>query len=410
MSSTQQSLSAYENGPYLEKALRYAVQHQVLNQEGLTAIINDASTGSVQIAEYFGHSAHLRQHLEDAKNKMVRLVSLYLEHTCDGDLFQAAQLLKDKPFRALSRGGSQMLKTLYALPEDSYFGSPRLESEAEFLKKQLTKGVTVAKYREHLKDGTLTKLKLNFATWLLKQMGANISAFSELHAPVEHVIRTCILSLAYGAKKAVSKGAHFPDESALLEIFTAIRKEWAFIGDVTSTKKFLSDIPAEFNEYGLQTLASIEADDIPKIVNASIPLQATFDQLKVSQYFFLYNPMDAVSKFDQMQADEWFTMTGGNEEDAVLLTLLLCSAAGMKPKPSLKASEAKKAVLAIRTHGFLEEEVLNLIDQAPHDEIDQLTALWQDFIDEANPYFQDKSDDKLVQVLSFLAHHCQITS
>ncbi len=408
MSSIKQSLSAYENGPYLEKALRYAAQHQVLNQEGLAAIINDAATGSVQIAEYFGNSSHLRQHLEDAKNKMVSLVSLYLEHTCDSDLFQAAQLLKDKPFRTLSRGGSQMLKALYALPEDNYFGSPRLESEAEFLKKQLTKGMTVTKYRKHLKDGTLTKLKLNFATWLLKQLGANISAFSELHAPVEHVIRTCILSLTYGAKKAVSKGANFPDESALFETFTAIRKEWGFIGDVTSSKKFLSDIPPEFNEYALQTLASIEQDDIPKIVNASIALQVTFDQLKVTQYFFLYNPMDAISKFDQMQADEWLTMTGGNEDDAALLTLLLCSAAGMKLKTSLKASEAKKALLAIRMNGLLEDEVVKVIDQAPHDEIDQLTALWQDFIEEAKPYFQDKSDDKLVQALPFLANRCQI--
>ena len=410
MPSNKQSLSAYENGPYLEKALRYGVQHQVLNQEGLAAIINDAATGSMQIAEYFGNSSHLRQHLEDAKNKMVSLVSLYLEHTCDGDLFQASQLLKDKSFRALSRGGSQMLKTLYALPEENYFGSPRLESEAEFLKKQLTKGVTVAKYRKHLKDGSLTKLKLNFATWLLKQMGVNISAFSELHAPVEHVIRTCILLLAYGAKKAVGKGANFPDESALFEIFTAIRKEWGFLGDVTSSKKFLTDIPPEFNEYALQTLVSIEEDDIPKIVNVSIALQVTFDQLKVTQYFFLYNPMDAFSKIDQMQADAWFTMTGGNEDDAALLTIMLCSAAGMKPKASLKASEAKKAVLAIRMHGILEEEVLKIINQAPHDEIDQLTALWQDFIEEAKPYFQDKSDDKLVQVLSCVTHHCHITS
>ena len=409
-SSTQQSLSAYENGPYLEKALRYGALHQILNQESLVAIINDAATGSVQIAEYFGNSSHLRQHLDDAKNKMVSLVSLYLEHTCDGDLFQAAQLLKDKPFRALSRGGSQMLKTLYALPEDNYFGSPRLESEAEFLKKQLTKGITVTRFRKLLKEGAHNKLKLNFASWLLKKMGANVSAFSELHAPSDHVIRTCILSLAYGAKKAASKGANYPDEGALFEIFTAIRKEWTFLGDVTSSKKFLIDVPAEFNVYAQQTLASIEEEDIPKIVNASIALQTTFDQLKVAQYFFLYNPMDAVSKFDQMQANEWFTMTGGSEDDASLLTLMLCRAAGMKPKTTLKANEAKKAVLAIRTHGFLQEEVLLLIDHAPHDEVDQLTALWQDFIEEANPYFQDKSDDKLVQVLSFLAHHCQFTS
>ena len=143
-------------------------------------------------------------------------------------------------------------------------------------------------------------------------------------------------------------------------------------------------------------------------MNASIALQPTFDQLKVAQYFFLYNPRDAVSKFDQMQAEEWFTMTGGNEDDAALLTKMICIAAGIKPKSSLKVSEAKKALLAIRSQGLLEAKVLKLIDQAPHDEIDQLTALWQDFIEEAKPYFQDKSDDQLVQALSFLAHHCQI--
>ena len=409
MPSTQKSLSAYENRPFLEKALRYAAQHQALNQDDLAGIINDAATGSVQIAEYFGNSSHLRQNLEDAKNKMVSLVSLYLEHTCDGDLLQAEQLLKDKPFRTLSRSGSQMLKTLYALPEDNYFSSPRLETEAEFLKKQLVKGISVAMYRKHLEVGTRTKLKLNFATWLLKQMGVNVRAFSELHAPVEHVIRTCILSLAYGAKKAVSKGNSYPDESALFEIFSAIRKEWEFLGDVTSSKRFLSAVPPEFNDYALQTLASIEEEDIPKIVNTSTSLQPTFDQLKVAQYFFLYNPMNAVSKFDQMQADTWFSFTGGNEDDAALLTMLLCSAAGIKPKASLKASEAKKLVLAIQTQGLNETEALKLINQAPHDEIDQLTALWQDFIEEAKPYFQDKSDVNFLQALSFLAHHCQIT-
>jgi hypothetical protein len=407
------SVAAYDNAPFFEKALKYAVDNNIIDQARLAEIINDAATGSLQIAEYFDESTHLRKNLEVSMKRMVSLVSLHLEDTTDGELDKAAQLLKDKPFRALSRGGSQMLKALYNMPEDEHFGSARLDSEREFLKKCLSKELSVAKYRQSFKDCERYKSHLNLATLLVKKLGATTSELDEMHASTQHVIRTSLLSLAYGAKKAITNKIKFPDENTLFEIFTSIRKEWALLGDVTCSSKFMDDVPAEFQAYTKATLQSIQNEDIPKIVNQSVGLESVLNDLKHSQYFYLHNQLNEVSRFDKALSADWFALTGGidasgNDEDSLLLTLFLCVAAAVDRKTTLKVFEAKKAVLNIRENGLLQNEVLNLIKTAPHDDIEQLMSLWDDFIDEALPYLLDSSDENLHEVIMYLSERCNI--
>ncbi len=402
-----QFLASYENAPFFEKAFKYAVQYRLIDEAKIDEIVNDAATGTIQISEYFGTSSHLSTNLEDAKNRMVSLVSLYLEDTTDGDLNKAAQLLKEKPFRSLSRGGSKMLKTLYSMPEDNHFGTSRFESESEFIKKCLVNGMTVTKYRQTYKSCAQFDQEIKFAGWLVNKFGASLNMFNHLFAPAEHVIRTSLLSLAYGAKKMGSKVA-FPDENGLFEIFTSIRKEWAFLGDVTYSNKFLDELPNTFVTYAQETILSIKNDDFSKIVNQSIPLASVFADLKVRKYFYLHDTLGKVSKFDKLLAEEWFSVTNGTEDDALLLTLFLCVASGLAPKTGLKVSEAKKAVSNIREKGILENEVLKLIEKAPHEEVEQLLALWGDFIDEAKPFLLDKTDEKFKQVMLFFADYCNI--
>jgi hypothetical protein len=407
------SVAAYDNTPFFEKALKHAVQNNIIDQARLTEIINDAATGSLQIAEYFDESTHLRKNLEVSMNRMVSLVSLYLEDSTDGELDRAAQLLKDKPFRALSRGGSQMLKALYSMPEDEYFGSSRFDSEREFLKKCLSKELPVAKYRQSFKDCERYKSRINLATLLVKKLGGTISELDEMHASTKHVIRTLILSLAYGAKKAMVNKVKFPDESALFDIFNSIRKEWALLGDVTYSSKFTDDVPAEFQAYIKATLQSIQNEDIPKIVNQSISLESALNDLKHSKYFYLHDQLNEVSRFDKALAADWLSLIGNtkassNDEDSMLLTLFLCVAAGVARKTTLKIFETKKAVLSIRENGLLQNEVLNLIKTAPHDDVDQLMSLWGDFIDEASPYLLDSSDENLQEVIMYLIDRCNI--
>lgn len=403
-----QSVTAYDSAPFFEKVLSYAVKHNLIDQFKLDEIINDAAEGSIQIAEYFGESTHLRKNLEIAMQYMVALVSMHLEDTCNGDLEAAAQLLRDKPFRALSRGGSRMLKTLYSMPEDNHLNSPRLETEREFLKKCLVNGMTIPKYRKALNNSEQFKKEIVLAHWLLKKMGVPISQLDELHASAEHVIRTSLLVLAYGAKKVGAQKTSFPDEAGLFEIFTSIRKEWMFLGDVTCSTKFLQDVPAEFQGYAADTLLSIQKEDVPKVVNQSVHLESTFNSIKDRQYFYLYDHLNELSRFDKALAKEWFELTGGEQDDAIILTLFLCAAAGIKQQTVLKVSEAKKAVLSIRENGVLQDEVFNLINTAPEDEKEQLRALWSDFIDEAGPFLLDHSDEKLNEVMFYLTNHCNI--
>jgi len=407
------SVATYDNTPFFEKALKYAIQKGLIDQVKLVEIINDAATGSLQIAEYFGESTHLRKNLEVSMKRMVSLVSLYLEDVTDGELDKAAQLLKDKPFRALSRGGSQMLKLLYSMPEDEYFGSSRLDTEREFLKKYLSKEISIAKYRLQFNECEQYKKQINLATLLVKKLGATASELKDMYASTQHVIRTILLSLAYGAKKNITTKTKFPDEITLFEIFTSIRKEWTLLGDVTYSRKLIEDLPAEFQSDINTTLQSIQNEDIPKVVNLSINLESVLNELKHSKYFCIHNQLNEVSRFDKALAENWFMLIGdaeasGNDKDLLLLTLFLCVAAGIDRKTTLKVFEAKKAVLNIRENGLLQNEVLNLIKTAPHDDIDQLISLWDDFINEALPYLLDSTDENLHEVIMYLTDRCNI--
>lgn len=407
-SKNTQSIAAYDNAPFFEKTLKYAVQQKVIDQDRIDEVINDAVTGSIQIAEYFGESTHLRKSLETSMKRMVSLVSLYLEDTTGGSLTQAAQLLKEKPFRALSRGGSQMLKALYNLPEDDHFGSPRLDSEREFIKRNLTNGLSVTKYRQRFKDCERFKRNIDFAALLVRKIGTPIKQLNEHHVSAEHIIRTMLLSLAYGTKKVAANQIKFPDEVGLFETFKSIRKEFGFLGDVTCSIKFIDELPTEFQDYAKEVLSNIKTNDIPKVVNQSVTLEFVFNDLKDRQYFYLRDELNEVSRFDKLLAEEWFSVTEGTEDDTLLLTLFLCAAAGIDLKTRLKVNDAKKAVLNIRQNGLLQNEVLNLIQKAPYDEVAQLKSLWADFIEEAMPFILDHSDKKLNEVMVYLVDRCNI--
>ncbi len=413
-----QSLAFYDNAPFFDRALKHAVQNKLIDQAKINEMINDAATGTIQIAEYFGATAHLRENLEQASVWMASLVSLHLENASNGDLQLAAQMIKEKSFRTLSRGGSQMLKVLHALPEDDHFGALRFDTESDFLKRCLSSHMTLAKYRQAMVMHSQFKLELGLANYVLKKMATPSRAFKDLHAPAKHVLRSAVLFMAYGAKKiATSKLAAgklsaskvvFPDENALFEIFEAMRKEWSFLGDVSCSKKFLEEIPEDYLPLALQTLASIEQEDIPKIVSAAVPLATTFADLKVRQYFFLFDPMNDVSQFDKKLAEEWFVLTNGTEDDALLLSLFISAAAGLKLKTSLTVAEVKKAVLNIRENGLFEKEVTKLIKKAPHDEQEQLQSLWSEFIEDASLYLLDDSDENLSEAVAYLKDHCNI--
>ena len=116
-----QAVALFDRRPFFEKALRYGVQHGILSPEKLATMRQEGPKGMVQIARYFG-TEYLRPDLERARDRLVNLVSLYLEESTGADLREAAQSLRDHSLLSRSKGGSDMLKALIAMPQNSHFG------------------------------------------------------------------------------------------------------------------------------------------------------------------------------------------------------------------------------------------------------------------------------------------------
>jgi hypothetical protein len=114
-------VALFDERPFFEKALAYGVAHGLIGAERLEALRTEAPKGMVQIARYFG-TEYLRPDLEKACERMVNLVSLYLQDSCDGDLQRAAQALRDHSLLSRSKGGSDLLKAMIAMPQNTHFG------------------------------------------------------------------------------------------------------------------------------------------------------------------------------------------------------------------------------------------------------------------------------------------------
>ena len=121
MSAAPQAVSLFDARPFFEKALAYGIQQGLIDQAKRDAICAEAPKGMVQIARYFG-SEFLRPELELARDRLVNLVSLHLEHSSGGDLRRAAESLRANSLLSRSKAGSDMLKALIAMPQSTHFG------------------------------------------------------------------------------------------------------------------------------------------------------------------------------------------------------------------------------------------------------------------------------------------------
>ena len=169
--STPQTVALFDDRPFFEKALQHGVQHGIIPAERLASMRQEAPKGMVQIARYFG-TEFLRPELELARTRMVNLVSLYLEESSQGDLALAAQALRDSSLLSRSKGGSDMLKALITMPQNSHFG---MQERAGFRDEHipvLAKWTlrSLADYRAEKARRTLTARMVDAATWMAAQL------------------------------------------------------------------------------------------------------------------------------------------------------------------------------------------------------------------------------------------------
>ena len=399
------SVSVYDVRPFFEKALQYGVRHGLIQPEKLDAICADAPKGMVQIARYFGNE-NLRPDLEKAKVRMVNLVSLNLEISSAGDLHSAAELLRDHSFLSRSKGGSDLLKALLAMPQTSHFGmnerSGFSDDKIPLLGEWTLK--TLSDYQAELTLRSQAAQVMDAAIWLSDSLGLQTEDLEEAGKDAEAVIRTALLVLA-------TKRNDMPDWVAFEKMVIALRKKYGPDAPAASPALTLpKKLPTPFQAV-VEGIRQSVLTDLSKILDPKLPVRKLFDQTPafMGRYFWIEDSLNEVEHYERSVSAAWNKATQGHDDEGALLTLFLCVAAGSTPKTILTEAGAKTLIRKIRKTGLQPDLAHDYIRQhAPEQHQDDYGTLWSAFIDEAKSTLLSDYDYALSDALSLLRLECNV--
>ena len=400
--SAPSAVSLYDARPFFEKALQHGVQHGLIGPEKIEAMLVEGPKGMVQIARYFGNE-FLRPELEKARDRMVNLVGLHLESTSAGDLRQAAESLRDFSLLSRSKGGSDMLKALIAMPQNSHFGMNErggfTDAHIPLLAKWSLR--SLADYQAELARRSQVAHVVDAAVWLDGELGMDAAELEDAGTDAEAVIRTALLVMASGR-------IEMPDWVAFEKMVVALRTKHAAATalPLAVPKK----LPAHLRAVVEAVRQSVVAD-APKILDPALAPRQLFDRSPafMGRYFWVEDGLNEVDQHDCAASAAWNKVTGGNADDGSLLTLFLCVAAASPPKTMLTEKSAATLLRKIRKSGFWPALAHQyIVDHAPVQHQDAYTRLWEDFVEEAQPALQSDAVHSLNDALALLRRECHV--
>ena len=398
------SVSLYDARPFFEKALQHGLQHGILDQARLDAIAADASKGMVQIARYFG-TEFLRPELEKARERMVNLVSLYLESHCGGDLRAAAESLRDHSFLSRSKGGSDMLKALIAMPQNSHFGmNERLGFRDEHIPVLAKWSLrSLADYRAELALRQQVAHVMDAAVWMAARLNMDEDELEEAGPDAEAVVRTALLAVAGGLRA-------MPDWAVFEKTVLLLRKKFGAAGAVPL--QLPQGLPAPLHGVVQGVLRSM-AGDWARILDPQLAVRKLFDQTPafMGRYFWVEGALAEVDAHERRAGAAWHKATGGSADDGALLTLFLCVAAGASPQTVLTEKAAATLVRKIQKSGMKPELAdCYIAAHAPRQHQSGYLQLWKSFVDEAQATLQSDAAYALNDALALLRRECHVKS
>lgn len=396
------AITHFDARPFFEKTLRYGIKHGLIDRAKLDAMRQEAPKGMVQIARYFG-SEFLRPELEKARERLVNLVSLQLQHSTQGDLHQAALQLRDHSLLSRSKAGSDLLKAMIVMPQNTHFGMNDRGTFSDRHIPQLARW-SLAPYEEiqaELAARQDAAQVVQAALWLAAQLGLSADDLQDHEPDAEAVIRTALLVLA-------TKRKTLPDWVGFEKIIAALRKKQAAgVADALQAPKNLPQALHAPVERVRQSVLT----DLPKLLDARISARKLFDQTPafMGRYFWIEDALGEVAQFDRARSNAWDKLTQGHTDDGTVLTLLLCVAAGSAPKTLLSDKSAATLVRKIRKTGFQPEQASAYLQtHAPAQHQDAYRQLWQDFVAQAQGVLCSDRDTKLHDALALLRRECNV--
>jgi len=401
-------LTAFDGRPFFDKALHHGVEQGIISPERLHAIQVDFAKGIVQIANYFG-TAYLRPDLELALRRMVYLMSLYLEEVSGGELQIAAASLRDNTLLSHSKGGSDMLKRLHAMPDSSLVigNAVSPESQRAYLDdKTAANPLTLADYRAERAMRQASQDTIDFSAWLAKKMGVARGDYED----AESLIRSAMLVL-FVDKAALT----LPTRTAFVQLIKAAKRAQAKL-DEARFQAFFKDALALFQQLARRAMDRFIEQDLPQIRVADNTADKLLYGDTAQPYFFSESLDEDVSEYDRLVAREWHRVTRGEADDPqVVATVFLFLATGLPPKSSMLLKDAKEVIRIFRTRGFDSQAVIDFIDQhAPESLREDLRKSWADDLKrEAEERLADTDpnwpDAYMERALEYLRKVCRAT-
>ena len=408
MATSPTSLAAFDHRPFFDKVLHYGVAQQIIATDRVRSIEQELAKGMVQIANYFG-TAHLRPELDLALRRMVKLVSLYLEDVASGDLEFAAQSLRDKTLLSLSKGGSEMLKRLHALPQDTVIGGESVspESQRTYLDEITTSATfTLESYRDELEARRKNQLEIDFSLWLARKMGVSRNDVDDAQA----LIRSAMLVLFVGKAELT-----MPSRTGFVRLVKAARAAKAKL-DEARLAAFLKNEPTEFQRLTREAMASFIASDLVQLRTSGVSADKLLYGDQAQSYFVNASVDDDVREYDRLVAKQWDRVTRGEADDpAVLASVFLSLATGLPPKASLLLKDAKALTGSFRESGFNSLAVTDFIaSNAPEAMREDLQKFWEDDLKrEAEQQLADSDpnwpDSHMERAVEYLRTTCRST-
>jgi len=397
-------ISLYDARPFFEKALQHGIRSGVISQARLDAMCVEAPKGMVQIASYFG-SEFLRPELEKARERMVNLISLFLEESCGGDLHKAAEALRDNSLLSRSKGGSDMLKKLIAMPQSSHFGMSERRGFTDDHIPQLAKWTlrSLADYRAELALRRHASELMEAATWVAQALDVDADELEEQGAEAEAVLRTALLIEAVGRDT-------LPDWIGLEKTVGVLRRQPMLASEDGIT---LPDgLPAHLHAAVEAVRQSVLAD-MPRLLDASLSPRKLLTQTPafMGRYFWFEDALAEVDHHERSASSEWRKATEGQTEEDALLTAFLHIAAGAKPKTSLTEKTATALIRKIRKSGIDPKLPTAFINaHAPTALREGYAALWRLFLQEAQPLLLSDAVTSLNDALALLRRECVVVA
>ena len=404
MAASANSVATLDARSYLERALAHGFAHGVLAEAHRARMQEEGAKALVQIANHFG-TAYLRANLETALARFANLASLYLEDRFASDLHAAACSLRDNSLLSHSRGGSEMLKQLHAMPDTTLLirEAPTADSQRQFLDEySFASPMTATSYRAHRAARVENQLRVAFALWIGKKLGTDADELS--FSSAEEVIRSAVLVCHAGLDPV-----RLPTRSVMARLIAEVRKK-SFKPQPERWQRLLRDAPPDYQRIGEAIRDDFGARLLPLLKSKKWTAEDVITGAGAGTYFVDESIDEDLAHYEQIVATEWTKATGGRSDPDTLATVFLRIAAGMPPRPSLLLREAKTLIGAVRARGFDSTAVVDFIKTcAPLGKQEGLLHMWQgDLLPEAEVQLADAAGDdtKMVRALKYLRECC----